>query len=104
MIFLTWVRIEKMKAGFSRLDEPPPNAAKAAGLNKPTKAEASAAERIQARARGQRSRQRMRAELTRAFLPPDLERAKAHARAMLPRLPNGDLLPLNCPMRCFQAR
>ena len=91
------------KRFFAKL-EPAEDAEKGGEMVAPTGAETEAVKRIQAQVRGQRSRQRMRAELARAFLAPDLERAKAHARALLPRLPNGDLLPLNCPMRCFQAR
>lgn len=63
-----------------------------------------AATLLQSRVRGMRSRVRMRVELARAFSPPELEKAKAHARSYLPHDQNRKLLPLNCPMKCFQAR
>ena len=56
---------------------------------------------IQAHLRGRLARGKVRAELARAFSPPDLEKAKAHARSFLPHDENRNLLPINCPLSCF---
>ena len=50
------------------------------------------------------SREKAREDLSRAFSTPDIDEARKHARAYLPHMPNGDLLPINCPMSCFKVK
>ena len=56
---------------------------------------------IQARFRGARVRRAVHRWLGRAVGVPDLARAKAHARSLLPHDQDGRLLPLSCPIECF---
>ena len=56
---------------------------------------------IQARFRGARIRHQLHRWLGRAVGVPDMERAKAHARSLLPHDQEGRMLPLSCPIECF---
>jgi len=56
---------------------------------------------IQAHFRGARVRRGVNRWLGRAVGVPDLARAKAHARSLLPHDQEGRLLPLTCPIECF---
>ena len=56
---------------------------------------------IQTRFRGARVRRAVHRWLGRAVGVPDLGRARAYARSLLPHDQEGRLLPLSCPIECF---
>ena len=62
-----------------------------------------AATEVQRVYRGARVRRRINQHLGRAVAEPDLKKSVAHAESLLPHDQNGELLPLNCPIECFQA-
>ena len=62
-----------------------------------------AAVAMQAVFRGVFVRRRIYQHLGRAVAVPDLARAEAHARSLLPSDQEGALLPLSCPIECFRV-
>ena len=58
---------------------------------------------MQAVFRGVFVRRRIYSHLDRAVAVPDLARAEAHAKALLPSDQEGELLPLSCPIECFRV-
>jgi hypothetical protein len=58
---------------------------------------------IQARFRGTSVRRKVRSILGRSAGVPELKKAKDNARSLLPHDQEGRLLPLTCPIECFQV-
>ena len=74
-------------------------------LKEPKDVELAAATRLQerVRAKSRHTRERNRDDMARAFSTPSLDKAREHARSQLPHMPDGNLLPINCPMSCFRV-
>lgn len=64
---------------------------------------AVAAVKIQKVVRGVLVRTSLQARMNRLVGKPSLARAREHARSLLPKDQAGELLPLNCPIECFQV-